>query len=211
LVVRTDSEAEVWLSESLYPYAVPAARLLAIPGSRDRKLLARVRKQYPLAGWVDEQIGECNETAEEFGEEGRIEVTFPEAVRRIVYGEPLIGADESFVYGFAYDAICRCLGRELPCAILPFDFDDLDASLAQLGIPLRVTALCFRGPVFHLPDAGEFPSIGCWTAEEMAAAKDPLDRVSVRGLGNVIASCVEQVRDWYPLLDSGDCVVGVLF
>jgi hypothetical protein len=199
------------MSETLYTYAVPAARLAAVPGSRDRRSLTRIRQGYPLAGWVDEQIGECNERAEEFGDEGRIEVTFPEALRRIVYGEPLTGADESFVYGFAYDAICRWLGRELPCAFLPFDFAQLDASLAQLGVPLRVTGLCFRGTVFPLPQAGEFPSIGSWTAQEMAAAKGPLERVSLPGLESVVASCVRQVRDWYPLLEEGDCVVGVLY
>jgi hypothetical protein len=76
------------MSATLYPYAVPAARLAAVPGSRDRKLLTRIRREYPLAGWVDEQIEESNARAKEFGEQSRIEVTFPEAARRIVYGEP---------------------------------------------------------------------------------------------------------------------------
>ena len=85
------------MSETLYVYAVPAARLVAVPGSRDRKLIARIRREYPLAGWVERAIQETNERAEEWGEEQRIEITFLEAVRRVVYGEPLVGADDSFV------------------------------------------------------------------------------------------------------------------
>lgn len=199
------------MSETLYPYAVPGTRLAAVPGSRDRKLLTRIRREYPLAGWIDALIVESNERAEEFGEESRIEVTFVEAARRIVYGEPLLGADESFVYGFAYDAICRCLGRELPCAFLPFDFDPLDNALAKQGIPLRVTALCFGGPVFPLPPRGEFPSLGRWTDEEIAAAKGPLQQAALGDLDSILASCVNQILEWDPMLDDGDWVIGVLY
>jgi hypothetical protein len=199
------------MTEVLYLYAVPTAQLLAVPGSRDRALLARIRREYRLVADVDRMIEESNELAEEAEDETRIEIGFLEAVRRVVFGEPLLGADESFVYGFAYDAICQVLGRELPGSILPFEPKDLDAALAKLGIPLRMTELCFGGPLFPLPRPGEFPSIGCWSAEQLAAAREPLQRVFLPGLEAVVASLVTEVRGWYPLLEEGDCVVGVMY
>src|SRR3954470_13444226 len=131
------------MSEALSIYAVPEDRLLAVPGSRDRQLIARIGCGYPFGAYVDQMIEESNELAEEDGDEERIEVAFLEAVRRVVDGGRLTGADGSYVSGFAYGALCRAVGRELPCACLPFDFGRLDASLAGLGVALRVTDLCF--------------------------------------------------------------------
>jgi hypothetical protein len=199
------------MSEALHPYAVPIARLMAVPGSHDLALISRIKGEYPLVADVDRMIEESNQLAEEAEDEERIEISFMEAIRRVVCGEPLVGAEHSFVYGFAYDGICSALGRKLPCAFLPFEPEDLDADLARLGMPLRVTDLCFGGPVFPLPKAGEFPSIGRWSAEQLAAAKEPLVRVRLPSLGRVVASCVSQVREWYPLLEEGDCVVGVMY
>lgn len=46
------------MSDTLYPYAVPAAKLVAVSGSRDRKLVTWIRQNYSLAGWVDDMIRE---------------------------------------------------------------------------------------------------------------------------------------------------------
>jgi hypothetical protein len=200
------------MSEALSIYAVPEDRLLAVPGSRDRQLIARIGRGYPLAAYVDQMIEESNELAEEEGDEDRIEVALLEAVRRVVEGEPLTGADGSFVYGFAYHAICRSVGRELPCAFLPFDFGRLDASLAGLGVALRVTDLCFGGPAFPLPEPGEFPSLGRWTCEQLGAAgRERVQRAPLVGLDAVAAACVRQVQEWYSQLEEEECVVGVLY
>jgi hypothetical protein len=199
------------MSEALTVYAVPTARLLAAPGSRARAILARIRRGYRLAGEVDRMIEESNALAEEGGDEDRIEITFLEAVRRVIHGKPLVGADDSFVYGFAYDAICWALGRELPSAFPPFDPEDLDGALARQGVPLRVSELCFAGPAFPLPEPGEFPSIGRWSGEQLAAARAPVLRVPLAELDSTVAMCLRQIQEWYQLLEDGDCVVGILY
>jgi hypothetical protein len=192
------------MSETLYTYAVPTAKLVAVPGSRDAELIARIERDYPLFDRVDDMIDESNELG------GEIEISFLDAVERIVNGEPLLGADDSFVYGFAYDAICQALGRPLDGALL-FDTSTADALLAKLAIPLRWSDLCGAGPMIPLPEPGEFPSLGRWTAEQWALAKSPVHQAAFDNGDRNAAAWVGTLRDWYRVTADDEAVIGVMY
>ena len=133
------------------------------------------------------------------GTRARIEVTFLEAVRRVVDEEdPLTGADGGFVYGFAYDAICGWAGR----GALRLSSRSTSAGstlLAGLGVALRVTDLCLAARPFRSRSRGSFPSLGRWTCEQLSG--QGAGQASRLGLDAVAASCVRQVQDWYSQLE----------
>jgi hypothetical protein len=194
------------VSETLYVYTVPTAKLVALPGSRDAELIARIGREYPLIDQVEDMIDESNDLA---GDD-EIEIGFMDAVERIVNGEPLIGADDSFVYGFAYDAICRALGRPLTCAVL-FDIPTADAVLAEMAIPLRWSDLCDAGPLIPLPEPGELPSLGRWTAKQWAMAKAPVHQAKWDETDRTAGAFVRTLRDWYRVVSDGEAVIGILY
>jgi hypothetical protein len=201
------------MSTAVYAYLVPVAQLRAVPGSRDETLLTAVAQ---FTGFL-KSIDELARHADEDEKPPRC----VDAARQIIYGEPL---DDryGYVYGYAYEAIGRALGTEMERSwtqiARSYDwFKVLEEALKTLTIPLRVTDLVGRGPLFDLPEPDDFPGLGWWTADELAAAArafaerdlNRLDSSTTHSLGRV-AEALDDIRSWVMAAHgTGHWLVGV--
>lgn len=180
------------MSTAVDVYLVPVEKLRKVPRSKNKRLLTAVRKQKDFLEMVDE-IGEDFEEEEE----GR-PPTCAEAVAQIINGERY---DDEFgyVYGYAYEAICMTIGREVHpnwCPSGSYDwFEDIDKALASLKVPLKVTELTYRGCLLKLPKPDDFPGLGWWRATEITRAARAFEAVDLDDLDKKTAKLVEPVKD----------------
>jgi hypothetical protein len=204
------------LSTAVYVYSVPVGRLRAVPGSKDKRLLAAARKP-KLKGFF-QTIDEIAEDRDEEEKPPRCE----EAFRQIINGD---ASDERFgyVYGYAYEAICLALGAEAEPSwtqIAGFFewFEEIDNALALLGIKLKVADLFYRGPLIEIPRPNDFPGLGHWTVEEVAEAAGAFRTIDLKELDAKSArkirrafDAVEDVRSWIKVASErpGDWLIGV--
>src|SRR5215469_13673112 len=90
------------MSMALTVYAVPWYELRDIPGSRRRKLVTEIERQYGPRQSLDEMFGDI------YGD-GEPPRTLGEAVRQIVNGADL-HPGKGTLYAYAVEAICWSLG-----------------------------------------------------------------------------------------------------
>jgi hypothetical protein len=203
------------MSTAVYVYSVPADRLRAAPGSRDKELLAAIPD---LEGFFET----IDEIAEDLDEEEERPLPCASAYRQIVNGEPYADG-VAYVYGYAYEGLCMALGAETErswtqIARSHIWFKDIDVALAALRIQLKITDLLYRGPLIQIPTPDDFPALGWWTAGEVAAAVNafkPLDLNRLEGEAkNVVehvADAIEDIRSWIAVASDrpGDWLIGV--
>jgi hypothetical protein len=205
------------MSTAVYVYSVPVDQLRAAPGSKDEELLDAA---LDLEGFF-ETIDEIAENFDDDDERGRP----PEcaaAYRQIVNGEPYAD-DFGYVYGYAYEGLCMALGAETERSwtqiARSYDwFREIDAALAALGVGLKVTDLVGRGALIDIPTPDDFPALGWWTADEVAAAATAfevvdLDRVDgkTKKVVGRVSEAVEDIRSWIAVASGrpGDWLIGV--
>jgi hypothetical protein len=204
------------MSSAVYVYAVPVDRLHAIPGSRDKRLLAAMQQSTGFFEMVDRIAADHEEE-----EEGQPPAC-AEAVRQIINGEP---CDTSFgyVYGYAYEALCMAIGAETKQSwtsiVRSYDwFPRIDRALAALGIPLKVNDLLCRGALIEIPAPDDFPSLGWWTNAEIATAAGVLQKLDLKQLDAAtrksigdVADAVEDIRSWVNVAANrpGNWLIGV--
>ena len=204
------------MSTAVYVYSVPVDRLRAAPGSKDKKLLAAARK---LKGFF-ETIDEIAEDLEEEEEEKPPKCAA--AYRQIVNGEPY--ADSfGYVYGYAYEALCMALGAETERSWTQIArshdwFKEIDAALAALRINLKITGLLYRGALINIPEPADYPALGWWTADEVAAAAIAFEALDLNRLDGEIkkqvervSDAIEDIRSWIAVASDrpGDWLIGV--
>ena len=70
-------------------------------------------------------------------------------------------------------------------------FREIDAALAALHIELNLTDLLCRGPLFNIPTPDDFPALGWWTADDVAAERFTViaSRIQLAAAG-ALAVCV---------------------
>jgi hypothetical protein len=203
------------MSTAVYVYSVPVDRLRAAPGSRDKALLAEASE---LQGFFET----IDEIAEDRDEEEEQPPTCEAAYRQIVNGKPFAD-DFGYVYGYAYEGLCMALGAETERSWTQISrsyiwFEEIDAALAALSIKLKVTDLVGRGPLIDIPRPDDFPALGWWTADEVAAAicafetldRNRLDEEITKTVQRV-ADAIEDIRSWLMVAadGSGDWLIGV--
>jgi hypothetical protein len=202
------------MSTAVNVYSVPVDGLRAVPGSKNKKLLAAVRKQKSFLQMIDD-IADPDD-------EDETPPTCAEAVAQIINGDKM---DDRFghVYGYAYEAICAELGAEAEphwWSIVGAGawFEQIDKALQTLGFPVQVTCLLYQGALIEIPDPDTYPGLGWWTADEIAAAVPVLDRLDLEKMAAKTAEKVKPVADaffairaWITLAASrpGDWLIGV--
>jgi hypothetical protein len=97
-------------------------------------------------------------------------------------------------------------------------FEQLDGELARLGATIRLGQLTCAGPVFPLPAPDDFPALGWWAPESIAASAPCLKKatgLAARWFGPKLdpelAEALRDVRRWLnaALRTPEDCLIGV--
>jgi hypothetical protein len=189
------------MSLGLEVYSVPWDELLAVPGSRRRKLVTDIGRKHPYLAGIDRLFADWDPPN-----------TCLEAVRQLVFAEELDPGKGS-LYAYAVEAICMHLGSYLGASFGTSDEKELDRFLEPLGCPVRLWDLGMRGSPIAIPDPGNPPAVGHWTPDEASAAgeffADLLDRVR-KGSDQKLAHSVGVVYRWLEetFEHEGDGLVG---
>ena len=152
-------------------YAVPYETLLAIPGSKDKRLMELIRSDWTHTyHQIDAMIARQNE----YQEKDQTKIKFLDVLKQIVYGKPLEGAP-GFVYGYAVESLCWALGKPLENDCIPalssHGADELDTFLKKKKVPVSIEHLGQGVPPFPIPEPDNFPGIGHWKPDEIAKAR----------------------------------------
>jgi hypothetical protein len=205
------------MSTGVYVYSVPPELIRAAPGSKQKKLLTAGRPLKEFFETIDE-IAEDFDDEEEEGPPPKCE----EAFKQIINGRPC-DANFAYVYGYAYEGLCRALGAEVKSSWAPIArsyefFPKVDKALKALKIKLTVADLLGRGPLIAIPRPGDFPALGWWTADEMAEASRIFATLDLKKLDarrakvvQPVADAVEDIREWITVASgrAGQWLVGV--
>ena len=91
---------------------------------------------------------------------------------------------------------------------------EIDAALAALRIKLNLTDLLCRGPLINIPTPDDFPALGWWPADDVAAAAVAFTDVDLNRLGGDTNKHVERVSDaiedigsWIAIASDGRAIV----
>ncbi len=204
------------MSTAVYVYSVSVDRLRAAPGSRDQALLAAVPRLNGFFETIDEIAEDLDDDEEERPPRCAV------AYRQIVNGEPC-AADFGYVYGYAYEGLCMALGAETERSWTQIArsrdwFKEIDAALAALRIELKITDLLGRGPLIPIPEPDDFPALGWWTADEVAAAAVAFKAIDLNRLDaetektvKRVSDAIEDIRSWIAVASGrpGDWLIGV--
>src|SRR3954451_15373640 len=123
------------MSSTLSVYAISFDRLKEVPGSRNHRLVESISRD------LEYFLNQIDELRDE--EEGVVP-TCREAVAQIIEGAPL-SPRLGYLYGYALEAICAHLGREL-LAVHAIGraaawVDGVDDLLQGRGVPVRLSDL----------------------------------------------------------------------
>jgi hypothetical protein len=204
------------MSTAVYVYSVPADQLRAAPGSKDKQLLAVGRKLKDFFETIDEIAEDLDEDEEERPPKCAA------AYRQIVNGEPY-AEGFGYVYGYAYEGLCMALGAETERSwtqiARSYDwFKEINAALAALRIKLKITDLLGRGPLIDIPTPDDFPALGWWTADDVAAAAIAFKALELNRLDGEtkkvvkrVSDAIEDIRSWIAVASDrpGDWLIGV--
>jgi hypothetical protein len=100
-----------------------------------------------------------------------VDISHAGALRELFAAQLTKGVTNSR-YGWAFEALCASLGERLdntgfiPCHTAWYE--ELDAFLATHDVALRVVDLVYRPPI-PLPEADDWPCVGHWGREDLAA------------------------------------------
>jgi hypothetical protein len=186
----------------LNPYLVDYDELRAVPGSKDSKLLKEILTT--CKGFLA--------SVDDLPMESPLSCT--QAVEQIINGDP-VNEDWGFVYGYAYEAICKTIGSNLdpwPMSTKGSElFGQLDQALTSMSVALRFADLTGRGCLITIPKPVGFPFLGWWTAEEVAQAAPLLRKWARRKSDSELTRLLKDVRTWLEeaLENEDDWVVGV--
>jgi hypothetical protein len=197
----------------LNPIAVDLKKVAGVIGSKNKKLLGTLVKQF---GGSFEEIDEmaADFTDEEDGEGA---TTVRDALTQMVMGQEY-NDELGFVYGYALEFICSHFGSLLSnenWSAMPSPSkwaQKADKALESVGVDektLRLSQLMYRGSPIPLPLIEDFPGIGYMTHKEIVAAveafsEDKLDAVK----DEAVREALSEVRGWlWSCEDSGEDLI----
>jgi hypothetical protein len=191
------------MSSTLTVYAIPFERLQRVPGSRDRGLVEAVSAesrgflaQIDALGDGDEERPRCRD-----------------ALAQIVEGAAL-SPHLGYLYGYALEALCAYLGRELPnvsgISGASAWVEKADELLRGRGAPVGLTDLVYGVCPVEIPEPDDYPYIGAWPPHVIPAALGAVRCVDPQGLGYELRETVARVRAWLEAAGSGEGLVRFL-
>ncbi len=169
---------------TLTVYSVPWDELQSIPGSRRRKLVAEIERNY----------GPRQSLEETFRQAGA-PLTLGDAVQQIVNRADL-DSGWGTVYAYAVEAICWSLGTMFEGRFSMREREAMDGFLKSLHCPVTLWDLGVRGSPLPIPEPGNPPSVGYWTPEEVLDAGPFFEELSLAGVDPRIAEGVKEINRW---------------
>lgn len=175
------------MSTAINVYALPLGTLQQAVGSGDSSLLDAIM----------EEQAEFLESIDAIDEDA--EATCADALAELVHGE--VSEDvPGYLYGYALQALCAHLGETLPniCPIAGASewIGKVDGVLEGMGIPLRLSMLVQGGSPVAIPEPEDYPFIGMWQAEGIAAALAGFRGLAMGSLESEMAETLGQLRGW---------------
>lgn len=182
------------MSYAIHPYAVSVAELKKSVGSKDAKLLEKLRKEFRR---------ELKDDADDLDEDEG-EISLDQALEHLINGGEL-NEQFGYKYGYALKLFCEHFGDLLnndKWAALDWDWivtvdealsdADVDAKVFRMGPHLTT-----RGAPIKLPDIDDFPSIGYVLESEMANIIEALSAATPKAIDDEeISDSIEQVKKW---------------
>jgi hypothetical protein len=183
---------------ALTVYCVPWDELRATPGSRRRKLVADIERNYGPRPSLDEMFRNMESPW-----------TLGAAVRQIVNGADL-DPGWGTVYAYAVEAICWSLGTMFEERFTMHERQAMDRFLKPLGCPVTLWNLSSRGSAVPIPEPGNPPSVGYWTPEEVLESGPFFEDLSLEGADQRIIRGVKEINCWLEeaFEHDGDGLVG---
>lgn len=184
------------MSMGMQVYLVGEAEVKDAPGSCDDELLERLR--FDTDG--NDSLAPLDEELADVMEDECPGFTHADALADIIAGR-VTRPGAGFVYAYAFEHICSCLGdwvhdhfhRCGPDLLTKFDtlFEAHNVGLRFCG------GLVDRPPV-PLPDVSDGPSLGHWTAAEAAAAAPAFRAMRAAGPHGEpwFEEMLDEVGDW---------------
>lgn len=156
-------------------FRVPQQMLARTHGKNDEALLseALVALEKQLADYDGQMDAPDLENYD-------VDVSHADALREIFAGKFTADVNGSR-YGWAFEALCSFLGERLdnsgfvPCKVAWYE--QLDEVLAADHVPLRFADLIYRSPI-AIPRADDWPCVGHWGLNELAAVAPLADLIS---------------------------------
>ncbi len=199
------------MSATLNVYAISFERLRRVPGSRDSALVGAIGAELEdFLGQIDRLRDDPDED-----EEADEVPTCLEAVGQIVDGAPLL-SHLGYLYGYAFEAICAHLGRELPGIsgiVGTWDWaGEVDEVLRGGGMPVGLNDLIFGRCPIQIPAPDDVPCLGSWPPEVIPGALQAIRSLDLDGLDPEMTDTIAQVRRWLEAAaeEPGLGLVGVL-
>jgi DNA integrity scanning protein DisA with diadenylate cyclase activity len=188
------------MSYTLSPIAVKLDEVNAVFGSKNKKLLAQLVKEFAddfeqidsmATDYVDEDEGEAAFTCEQ-------------ALTHMIMGEEYVEEEFGFVYGYSFEFLCRHFGDSLSndnwSAMRYAWAERVDQELKALKIgekTLRIVRLMERGAPVTLPDIDDFPGIGYMTLKEIESALNVLTPEKLATIKDKeVQDALTEVRGW---------------
>ena len=194
-IQRTRPMGGIDLSYQIDVYVVSLERIYQVLGSRDEKFIKAVLTDQ---AWFLSNVDDWCEFHRE-RDPNRVIAMAREAVSQLINGDD-ISQRPSFVYGYAFQAICAQLGRTLTGFYSisgAFGWiEAIDAQLAQLDAPLRLNALVFDHPSVEIPNDDGHPFIGEWPARDIVAGLDALRTVDMTKIDGETAETFAEILVW---------------
>ena len=150
-------------------YAVDIDAVRAVCGSGDEQ------RRRAICGRFRADIARFNDEFELSNDRGADNV-FTAIGHLIAGGEKPL---EGYLYGYGFKYIVEFFGRFLdngpfhPCSS-SFLSQQVDPAIEATGATLRMEDLIFAGAPVAFPPPDDFPAIGYWSAEDVAASVEPL-------------------------------------
>lgn len=175
------------MSSSINVYAVSLEDLKPAAGSGDHALIDGATRSRE---WFLSTIDDIDDEAP---------IPCAQALADIVSGRVTEDAP-GYLYGYALEAICGHVGRELPniCGIAGSTqwMEEVDAALKRRGVAVQLSDLLYRGSPVPIPEPDDFPFIGYWTPDEITTALAAIRGGDRSGLDNEMAEMFREIEGW---------------
>jgi hypothetical protein len=191
------------MSSSINVFVVDLDQLRGAIASGDKELVEAIcQDQESFLATIDDIDDEA-------------ELKCGEAVAHLICGTP---SDEypGYLYGYALEAICRQVGRELEniCPICGAGdwLEEVDKALQDQRVPIALSTLVYGECPVKIPTPGDYPFIGSWPHQSILPALTALQWLEMFGLDREMTQTFQQIRSW--LADAattpGQSIVGFL-
>lgn len=186
------------------PIATDLAKVKKAIGSKDRQLLAKLRKacrdQFENIDDIDADEFEEDDEEEEGPGEKRIDTRT--AMGQLINGEKL-SPRFGFRYAYCLEMICTYYGEMMVndkfCPMHMEWAERVDKSLKKAGVPAKVFSflkVMYRGTPVKLPPPDDFPGVGYLTAREIVRVLPYFAKVKLDKVDADVRDAITQVRSW---------------